>query len=57
MAIRKPKLIKKYIKSDFVRITGKPNDKIDVFVLIKHYKDNGLLITNVPEKIAIQFRI
>lgn len=57
IGIKKPNLIKRPKKSDFIRITGKPNDKLDVFAIIKYCKDNGLPTTNVPEKIAKQFRM
>ena len=57
MAIKKPELIKRPRRVKFVKMTGEPDNTLDLNGLVRYCKENGAPLVNVPEEIANKFRI
>ena len=56
MAIKKPELIKRPRGIKFVKMTGEPDNTIDLNGLIRYCRENLIPLVNVPEEIASKFR-
>lgn len=56
MAIKKPELIKRPRRVKFVKMTGEPDNTLDLNGLVRYCKDNEIPLVNISEKIAKQFR-
>lgn len=56
MAIKKPELIKRPRGIKFVKMTGEPDNTIDLNGLIIYCRENLISLVNVPEEIASKFR-
>ena len=56
MAIKKPEIVRRPRGIKFVKMTGAPDNTIDLNGLIRYCKENMIPLANLPEELVNKFR-